>query len=62
VVRGPVGSLDRPGAGAVFEPFDAEGVAVYIQPQVLGALTDPTVVRFYFGLLGWCQVSLDPEG
>ena len=55
---GPVGSLRPAGDEARFRRYDAEGVQVWVA-QDQGFAAKGGVLRFHFGMFGWCRVELE---
>jgi hypothetical protein len=62
-VDGPVGSLGAPDGEEGHEVFDADGIRVFVNPDVLAEVDASGVLRFHFGAAGWAELSLaHPSG
>ncbi|MCK9459359.1 MAG: hypothetical protein M0R80_06940 [Proteobacteria bacterium] len=57
---GPVGSLGTPESEEGHEVFDADGIRVFVNADVM-AEVKAGVLRFNFGQMGWAQIALDAQ-
>ena len=56
---GPVGSLGTPSSEEGHEVFDADGILVFVNADVMTEVK-VGVLRFNFGQMGWADISLEP--
>ena len=55
---GPVGSLGTPDSEEGHEVFDADGIRVFVNANVM-AEVKAGVLRFNFGQMGWAEIVLE---
>jgi hypothetical protein len=60
-VYGPVGSLGSPDSEEGHEIFDADGIRVFVHESAMAEIKTPGLLRFYFGSLGWADLSFEPR-